>query len=44
MSPVVPLVVILLLILGGLYFLSTLAAEVPTKTIEVEVKPAANAQ
>ena len=44
MSPILPLVIVLLLILAGLYFLSTLAEEVPTKTIEVEVKPAANAQ
>lgn len=39
-----PLVVILLLILGGLYFLSTQAKEVPTQVIEVEVNQAANAQ
>jgi hypothetical protein len=44
MSPAIPLIVLLLLILGGLYFLSTLAEEVPTRTVEVEVKPAANAQ
>ena len=40
----VPLVIILLLILAGLYFLSTRAEEVPTRTIEVEVNQAANAQ
>jgi hypothetical protein len=44
MSPIVPLIVVLLLILGGLYFLSTQAKEVPTQTIEVEVNQAANAQ
>lgn len=44
MSPVVLLIVILLLILAGLYFLSTRAEEVPTKTIEVEVSQAPNAQ
>jgi hypothetical protein len=44
MSPMVPLVIILLLILAGLYFLSTRAEEVPTRTIEVEVNQAANAQ
>jgi hypothetical protein len=44
MSPAVPLIIVLLLVLAGLYFLSTLAKEVPTKTIEVEVSPAANAQ
>jgi hypothetical protein len=44
MSPIVPLIVVLLLILGGLYYLSTQAKEVPTQTIEVEVNQAANAQ
>jgi hypothetical protein len=44
MSPIVPLIVVLLLILGGLYFLSTQAKEVATQTIEVEVNQAANAQ
>jgi hypothetical protein len=44
MSPIVPLIVVLLLILGGLYFFSTQAKEVPTQTIEVEVNQAANAQ
>lgn len=44
MSPIVPLIIVLLLILAGLYFLSTQAEEVPVKTIEVEVTPTANAQ
>jgi hypothetical protein len=42
--PIVPLVIVLLLILAGLYFLSTQASEVPTNTIEVEVNQAADAQ
>lgn len=44
MSPLVPLIIVLLLILAGLYFLSTQAQEVPVQTIEVEVNQAANAQ
>lgn len=37
------LVIALLLIIGGLVFLSTRATEVPTKTIEVDVAAPANA-
>jgi hypothetical protein len=38
------LIVAVLLIVAGLYFLSTRVHEVPTKVIEVEVDQAANAQ
>jgi hypothetical protein len=44
MSPIVPLIIVLLLLLAGLYFLSTQAEEVPVRTIEVEVTQTANAQ
>ena len=37
------LVIALLLLVGGLIFLSTRATEVPTKTIEVDVNAPANA-
>ena len=37
------LVIIVLLLVGGLIFLSTRVSEVPTKTIEVDVNAAANA-
>lgn len=36
-SPIVPLVVVLLLIVGGLVFLSKHASEQPTHAIEVDV-------
>jgi hypothetical protein len=39
-----PWIILLLVLLAGLYFLSTQASEVPTSTIEVEVNQAANAQ
>ena len=41
--PIVLLLVIVLILAGLLYFLSSRAQEVPTRTIEVEVKPATNA-
>jgi hypothetical protein len=37
------LVIIVLLLVGGLIFLSTRVSEVPTKTIEVDVNAPANA-
>ena len=43
MSRIVFLIVVVLLIVGGLIFLSTQAREVPTRTIETEVV-GANAQ
>lgn len=44
MSRITFLIVALLLIVGGLVFLSTHAREVPTRTIETEVSVGANAQ
>lgn len=41
--PFVLLLVIVMVLAGLLFFLSSRAQEVPTRTIEVEVKPAANA-
>ena len=43
MSRLVVLILALLLLLGGLYFLSTLAREGPTRTIEVDVPQGGNA-
>jgi hypothetical protein len=43
MSRLVVLIVVVLLILGALFFLSTLPREQPTKTIEVEVPQGGNA-
>lgn len=40
----VVLIILVVLLLGGCLFLSTSVKEVPTKTIEVEVNQAANAQ
>jgi hypothetical protein len=37
-------IIILLILLGGLIFLSTTAREVPTRTIEVDVSTAPNAR
>jgi hypothetical protein len=37
------LVIVVLLLIGGLVFLSTRATEVPTRTIEVDVAAPANA-
>ena len=44
MPRIVVLIVILALLIGALFFLSTRAREVPTSTIEVEVNQAANAK
>jgi ABC-type transporter Mla subunit MlaD len=43
MSRLVVLIVVVLLILGALFYLSTLPREQPTKTIEVEVPQGGNA-
>jgi hypothetical protein len=43
MSRLILLVLILALIVGGLWYLSTVPTEVPTRTIETEVTPAQNA-
>ena len=43
MSRFIVLIVILLLVLGGLYFLSTMPSEQPTRTIEVDVPQGGNA-
>jgi hypothetical protein len=37
------LIIVLILLVGGLVFLSTRATEVPTSTIEVDVNAPANA-
>ena len=43
MRPLPFLIIVLLLIVGLLYFFSTQAEEVPTRTIETEVSQGANA-
>ena len=43
MPRIAVLIVILLLIVGALFFLSTVPKEQPTKTIEVEVPSGGNA-
>jgi hypothetical protein len=43
MSRVIVLIVILLLVIGGLYYLSTVPREQPARTIEVEVPQGGNA-
>ena len=43
MSRFIVLILLLLLVAGGLYFLSTVPEEQPTKTIEVEVPQSGNA-
>ena len=43
MSRVIVLIVILLLVIGGLYYLSTVPSEQPMRTIEVEVPQGGNA-
>lgn len=40
---VIFLVLVILLLVGGLYFLSTLPSQQPTKTVEVDVQPGGNA-
>ena len=37
------LVLVVLLLVGGIYFLSTLPTEQPAKTVEVDVQPGGNA-
>ena len=44
MSRIMVLVLVLVLLAGGLVFLSTQAREVPTTTIETDVRPSGNAQ
>ena len=44
MSRLVVLILVLVLISGGLYYLSTMAEEVPTKTIEVDVPQGGDAR
>lgn len=44
MSRLIVLIIIALLIVGGLYFLSTVPKEQPTRTIEVDVPQSGNAQ
>lgn len=43
MSRLVVLLVVLLLVIGALYYLSTVPKEQPTRTIEVEVPQGGNA-
>ena len=43
MSRFIVLIFILLLVVGGLYFLSTVPEEQPTRTIEVDVPQGGNA-
>jgi len=43
MSRLVVLILVLLVILGGLYYLSTVPQEQPTRTIEVDVPQSGNA-
>ena len=44
MPRIAVLLIVVLLIVGGLFFLSTLPKEQPTKTIEVEVPSGGNAR
>ena len=43
MSRLIVLIIVLLLVIGGLYFLSTVPDEQPTRTIEVDVPQSGNA-
>jgi hypothetical protein len=43
MSRLIVLIVLLLLVVGGLYFLSTVPSEQPKRTIEVDVPQSGNA-
>lgn len=43
MSRLIVLIFIVVLLFGGLYWLSTMAAESPTRTIEVDVTQGGNA-
>jgi hypothetical protein len=42
MSRLIVLILVLLLVIGGLFFLSTNAKEVPTRTIETDVSQGAH--
>lgn len=44
MSRLVVLILVLVLIVGGLYYLSTVPEEVPTRTIEVDVPQGGDAR
>jgi hypothetical protein len=44
MSRLIVLIIIAVLIAGGLYFLSTVPKEQPTRTVEVDVPQPGNAQ
>jgi hypothetical protein len=44
MSRIIVLVIVLALVVGGLFLLSTQADEVPTTTIETDVRPSADAR
>ena len=44
MSRMVVLILVLLLIAGGIYYLSTVPREVPTKTVEIDVAKGGNEQ
>ncbi len=43
MSPLVPLLIVLLLLVGGVFLLSRSVSEQPTKVVEVDVAPDAAA-
>ncbi|HEY0164864.1 MAG TPA: hypothetical protein VGB39_05775 [Sphingomicrobium sp.] len=43
MPRLIVVILVVVLLFGGLYFLSTLASESPTKTIEVDVPQGGNA-
>ena len=43
MSRLIVLIIVALLVIGGLYFLSTIPKQVPMKTIEVDVPQGGNA-
>ena len=44
MSRIIVLVIVLALVVGGLFLLSNQADEVPTTTIETDVRPSADAR
>ena len=44
MSRLAVLVIVLLLLIGGAYYLSTVPKQVPAKTIEVDVQQAGDAR
>lgn len=43
MPRLIPLIVVIVLILAGLYYLSTVPSEQPTRTIEADVQQGGNA-